>query len=138
MQDILLNYPNLRLVEASVEDIIFDDSEKLKGIKIQDGTLNTASHVLLKWLGAVSRDNYLSDCNLSYCISSFMSVQLGSVSGREILANRVVITTGTFLRGTCYLGRTSYPAGIFRSLVTTTLLREAFKPLHSAETHHKA
>jgi tRNA U34 5-carboxymethylaminomethyl modifying enzyme MnmG/GidA len=42
MQDILLNYPNLRLVEASVEDIIFDDSEKLKGIKIQDGTLNTA------------------------------------------------------------------------------------------------
>lgn len=42
MQEILLNYPNLRLVEASVEDIIFDDSEKLKGIKIQDGMLNIA------------------------------------------------------------------------------------------------
>ena len=42
MQETLLNYPNLRLVEASVEDIIFDDAEKLKGIKIQDGMLNTA------------------------------------------------------------------------------------------------
>jgi tRNA uridine 5-carboxymethylaminomethyl modification enzyme len=68
MQEMLLNYPNLRIVEASVEDIIMDEiAQKVKGITTKDG--------------------------------------------KEVLADRVVITTGTFLRGTCYLGRTSYPAG---------------------------
>ena len=33
----LLNYPNLRVVEASVEDIILDKEEKVQGIKTQDG-----------------------------------------------------------------------------------------------------
>ena len=38
MQEMLLNYPNLRVVEASVEDIILDKEEKVQGIKTQDGT----------------------------------------------------------------------------------------------------
>ena len=37
MQEMLLNYPNLRVVEASVEDIILDKEEKVQGIKTQDG-----------------------------------------------------------------------------------------------------
>lgn len=72
MQTLLKDYPNLHIVEASVEDLLIESSDALqtsicKGIVTQDG--------------------------------------------REIIAGRVVITTGTFLRGTCFLGRQSYPAG---------------------------
>lgn len=44
MQDVLLNYPNLRVVEASVEDIILDGSEKVQGIQVQDGTQHYLQH----------------------------------------------------------------------------------------------
>ena len=70
MQSLLSTYPNLQILEASVEDLMIEEgssSSKLLGIKTN--------------------------------------------SGREVYSGRVVITTGTFLRGTCYLGRTSYPAG---------------------------
>jgi tRNA uridine 5-carboxymethylaminomethyl modification enzyme len=66
MQELLLNYPNLRIMEASVEDLLLA-GQQVGGIRTQDG--------------------------------------------REVSAGQVVITTGTFLRGTCYLGKKAYPAG---------------------------
>ena len=71
MIDLLSNYPNLDIMEASVEDLLIDTS--LSGDMLLQG--------------------------------------IRTAAGDDIFAQRVVITTGTFLRGTCYLGRTSYPAG---------------------------
>ncbi len=76
MQELLKSYPNLQIVEASVEDLI-----------------------------------------LSNDITSDLSKNRNSVEGirtkdgRDILAKNIVITTGTFLRGKCYLGKTAYAAG---------------------------
>jgi tRNA uridine 5-carboxymethylaminomethyl modification enzyme len=66
MQELLLNYPNLRIMEAGVEDLLLA-GQQVGGSRTQDG--------------------------------------------REVSAGQVVITTGTFLRGTCYLGKKAYPAG---------------------------
>eukprot|EP01038_Epipyxis_sp_PR26KG_P010098 gene10098-13574_t len=68
MQKMLKEYPNLTIVEASVEDLLLcSGSDRVEGVITKEGI--------------------------------------------EILTSQVVITTGTFLRGRCFLGRTSYPAG---------------------------
>jgi tRNA uridine 5-carboxymethylaminomethyl modification enzyme len=68
MQALLSGYPNLQIIEASVEDLLLNAGmNSIEGLKTQDG--------------------------------------------REIKAGQVVITTGTFLREKCYIGRTSYAAG---------------------------
>lgn len=76
MQSLLSTYPNLEVLEASVEDLLLDE---------------------LSVKGAAGDGPRLCGIKTS--------------SGRDVLSGRVVITTGTFLRGKCYLGRTSYPAG---------------------------
>ena len=67
----ILDVPNLRVHEASVEDLILrtnsDGSKRVAGIVTADGT--------------------------------------------ELLADKVVLTTGTFLRGVVHIGRDARPAG---------------------------
>ncbi len=76
MQSLLRSYPNLSILEASVEDLILDNYN-------ENGEDKPTATVR----GIVTGD------------------------GKEVLADRVVITTGTFLRGMIHLGRESYAAG---------------------------
>jgi len=77
MAELLFSYPNLRILEASVEDLLLDEPS----------SSTSSSGELSKIRGIRTK------------------------CGRDVMASKVVITTGTFLRGTCFLGRTSYPAG---------------------------
>jgi len=67
MQAALAATPNLRIVEASAEDLVLGASNRVEGVVTAEGA--------------------------------------------RIAAGQVVITTGTFLRGVCYLGRERYQAG---------------------------
>lgn len=80
MQTLLKSYPNLSILEASVEDLLLD---------------YTSSSVLIagKERPAASIKGITTD------------------TGGQVLAERVVITTGTFLRGMILLGTEKYPAG---------------------------
>ena len=75
MQALLGSYPNLRVLEASVEDLAMSSSSGQ-----QQGRQHRIDGVLTK-------------------------------EGHSIATGQIVITTGTFLRGVCYLGRTRYSAG---------------------------
>ena len=96
---LLETYPNLEIVEASVEDLLIDSS--------------MYSTITLKIYSLFFRCIFYLKLFLSYAFRG-SEPRVGGIKtgdGEELLANQVVITTGTFLRGTCYLGRNSYPAG---------------------------
>jgi tRNA uridine 5-carboxymethylaminomethyl modification enzyme len=88
MQHLLQNYPNLRIMEASVDDLLLDD--------YQGGSSST--NISEKTEAASQRPRAV-----------IKGIMTGA--GDEVLAERVVITTGTFLRGMIHLGRESYAAG---------------------------
>ncbi len=77
MQLLLSTYPNLFILEASVEDLLFNQPTT---------TVRSPDE------GA--------------CVRGIVTQ-----AGQEVLADNVIITTGTFLRGVIHLGRKSYPAG---------------------------
>lgn len=76
MQQIIASVPNLEIVEASVEDVVLNESNS--------ENTGQAKHDVH---GIVTKE------------------------GVVISARKVIITTGTFLRGRIYLGKESFPAG---------------------------
>jgi ribulose 1,5-bisphosphate synthetase/thiazole synthase len=85
MQLVLSQIPNLHIVEASVEDLLLDENDQsVLGILTSDGL--STPHLLLPSL-------------------------ISPETGQTISSKKVVITTGTFLRGKIYLGQESFSAG---------------------------
>lgn len=85
MQTTLKNYPNLDLIEASVQDLLLEEPSRL----ILDSS-NENSRSKSQIRGVIIEQN-------------------GSTS--ELTSNAVVITTGTFLRGVLMLGHERYSGG---------------------------
>lgn len=80
MQDTLRNYPNLEIIEASVEDLLYETK------------ISTTESPHKARVGGVK------------------AINNGKMT-MEITASKVVITTGTFLRGVLMLGREKYQGG---------------------------
>jgi len=83
MQKILKDYPNLDLVEASVEDLLLEEPSILT---LDQSSTNSKSQIR----GVATEHNGVK---------------------RELTSHAVVITTGTFLRGVLMMGHDRYSGG---------------------------
>jgi tRNA uridine 5-carboxymethylaminomethyl modification enzyme len=118
MQQKLTNdYPNLDLVEGSVEDLLLDEGE---GIESLTPFLDpTEDLTLLNSLDKSSKSSSKSSALASSgATNEFRKARIRGVvvknadgSTTEILAKCVVITTGTFLRGVLMMGKDRYSGG---------------------------
>lgn len=111
MQETLRNYPNLSLVEASVQDLLLDESsrgplESLAPINSdpdRDDSLTDEQKRILAEESSVNR-------NRKARIRGVVVETPDGVS-HEIMGRAVVITTGTFLRGVLMMGHDRYAGG---------------------------
>jgi tRNA uridine 5-carboxymethylaminomethyl modification enzyme len=117
MQDIVRNYPNLHLVEASVEDLLLDESnaaglESMAPMQAGTGLLGAEK----------DRDKLIEQATIAVqkhrkarirgvTVSVADDANSGVKSTRELYARAVVLTTGTFLRGVLMLGHDRYAGG---------------------------
>ena len=107
MQELLADYPNLHLVEASVEDLLLDESRANNVIEslaptgeVQEtGLLGAAQRIILP--NAIDRKARIRG----------VKVEDSNGATHELLGRAVVITTGTFLRGVLMLGHDRYSGG---------------------------
>lgn len=120
MQDILHNYPNLHLVEASAQDLLLDESSvaTLEGSFSSEGTSSLDANIEDGLLGmdAIAAKEQMIQATLaegSNQRARIRGVLAQNTDGttREIYSRAVVITTGTFLRGVLMLGHDRYSGG---------------------------
>lgn len=124
MQATLANYPNLNLVQASVQDMLLEESKNsgadlpslaplaspedvqfrgLLGQRSDTMTISTEQERLLKQATALPRNRKARICGVS--------VETSDGVRQELFARAVIITTGTFLRGVLMMGHERYAGG---------------------------
>lgn len=112
MQEVLLNYDNLHVVEGSAEDLILDEGEGIESLTpfmepTEDLTLlNSLSKAKIGSMASAAANKDNRKARIRGVISKNKD---GSVT--EIQTKCVVITTGTFLRGVLMIGKDRYSGG---------------------------
>ncbi len=102
MQSVMSNYPNLSLIEASVEDLMLDESEGVE-------SLAPMSSEPLQSSESTKRVHINQKEHKARIRGIIAKKEDGTTI--EIEARAVVITTGTFLRGVLMLGHERYSGG---------------------------
>jgi len=108
MHAALAAVPNLTIVEDTAEDVVVDGAQHAaEARRVADADL-AAGRVSLAFTsgGSGQRDSWSTDGSRTPRIAG---VTTGK--GAYIATGRVVVTTGTFLRGMVHVGRERYPAG---------------------------
>ena len=110
MQATLESYPNLHLVEASVQDLLLDESQSAAVESLAPFSAEVSTGGLL---GAKTTDQVASAANPGERQARIRGVVVETPDGttRELFSRAVVITTGTFLRGVLMLGHERYAGG---------------------------
>lgn len=105
MQSVMWNYPNLSLIEASVEDLLLEESKNGNTV---ESLAPISSEGLL---GNKSTEHMnLSQNNHKARIRGVIAMKSDGTTV-ELQSRAVVITTGTFLRGVLLLGHDRYSGG---------------------------
>jgi len=86
--------PNLTIFQGSVEDLILEDGGRSSSSSSSSGSSSRSSGMESHLVG---QQKFVRG--------------ITTATGETLLAPNVVITTGTFLKGKCYLGKETYAAG---------------------------
>jgi tRNA uridine 5-carboxymethylaminomethyl modification enzyme len=116
MQSTLRSYPNLYLFEASVQDLLLDESDT--GASVQSLAPLSSDTSKTGLLGSKNGISQQQERLIQSAVGGGRSARIQGVvvqdsdgNKSEILSRAVVITTGTFLRGVLLMGHERYSGG---------------------------
>lgn len=119
MQDVILSYPNLDVIEGGVEDLLLDEGHGIDSLApLSDPSMTTATDddppstsAERKRMGESSSTSSRSSDRRARIRGVAIAADDSSSSVREIESRTVVVTAGTFLRGVLMIGKDRYSGG---------------------------